>query len=122
MNHKSPVVAMLTILLVTSFLVLNAFAQTGTSSITGIVMDASGAVIAGARVTARNEATGVTFTQTTTAAGVYSFSSLTVGSYAITAEMSGFKTLNKTGNILEVGTPLVVEVVLEIGQTSDVVN
>jgi hypothetical protein len=122
MNHKSPVVAMLSIALVAWLLVLSAYAQTGTSSITGTVTDASGAVIAGARVTARNEATGVTFTQTSTAAGVYSFQSLTVGSYAITAEMTGFKTIHKTGNVLEVGTPLVVEVTLEVGQTTDVVN
>jgi hypothetical protein len=122
MNRKSPVVIIFSIVLAAWFLVLSVNAQTGTSSIRGTVMDASGAVIAGAKVTARNEATGVTFTQTTTAAGVYSFSSLAVGSYAITAEMSGFKTLNKTGNVLEVGTPLVVELTLDVGQTSDVIN
>jgi len=97
-------------------------AQTSTSSITGTVTDATGAVIPGAKVTAKNEATGVTYTQTTTGAGLYVFPSVPVGSYTVTAEMSGFKTINKTGAVLEVGTPLVVDVTLEVGQASEIVN
>src|SRR5712691_886200 len=95
-----------------------AFAQTGTSNITGTVRDTTGAVVPGASVTAKNDATGATNTQTTTDSGLYAFSSLPVGVYTITVEKQGFKTLQKTNNALKVGTPLTVEVALEVGQVS----
>src|SRR6266852_3011809 len=97
-------------------------AQTGTSNITGTVRDMNGSVVPGATVTAKNEATGVTSAQTTTDSGVYAFSSLPVGKYTITIEKQGFKTLQKTGNFLEVGTPLTVDGALEIGQLSETVT
>ncbi len=100
----------------------SATAQTANSRISGTVADASGAVVPDARVTARNEATGVTYTQTTTGAGLYAFPSLPAGQYTITVEMAGFKTTNKTGVVLQVDTPLVVDIALEVGQTSEVVN
>src|SRR5438105_6082109 len=99
-----------------------AIAQTGTSNITGSVRDVNGAVVPGATVTAKNEATGVTSTQTTTDSGLYAFSSLPVGKYTITVEKQGFKTLQKTNNVLEVGIPLTVDVALEVGQVSETVN
>ncbi|MGH9939413.1 MAG: carboxypeptidase regulatory-like domain-containing protein, partial [Blastocatellia bacterium] len=98
------------------------WAQTANSRISGTVTDATGAVVSGANVTARNEATGVTYTQATTSAGLYSFPSLPVGSYTIIVEMSGFKRANRTGAILQVDTPLAVNVTLEVGQASEVVN
>jgi len=73
-------------------------------------------------VTARNEATGVTYTQTTTEAGLYGFPSLPVGTYAITVALAGFKTTNKTGNILEVNTPLVINMALEVGVITETVS
>src|SRR5437870_9824964 len=99
-----------------------AIAQTGSSNITGSVRDVNGAVVPGATVTAKNDATGVTSTQTTTDSGLYAFSSLPVGKYTITVEKQGFKTLQKTNNILEVGIPLTVDVALEVGQVSETVN
>src|SRR3989441_329871 len=114
--------------LICSFLILialgsmAAFAQTGTSSITGSVRDVTGAVVPGANVTAKNEATGVTSTQTTTDSGLYAFSSLPVGKYTITVEKQGFKTLQKINNVLEVGIPLTVDIALEVGQVSETVT
>src|SRR5712691_11677130 len=111
-----------------SFLILivlgvaTAIAQTGSSNITGSVRDVNGAVVPGATVTAKNEATGVTSTQTTTDSGLYAFSSLPVGKYTITVEKQGFKTLQKTNNVLEVGIPLTVDVALEVGQVSETVT
>src|SRR5438270_13880726 len=80
--------------------------QTSTSEISGTIRDATGAVIPEASVTVTNEATGITYRQSTTAAGLYAFPSLPVGTYSITAEMKGFKTGKQTGNLLVVGTPL----------------
>src|SRR5438270_5153090 len=93
-----------------------AAAQTSTSRITGTVTDTAGAVVPGATVTALNEATGITQTQTTTDAGLYSFASLPVGAYTITVEKAGFKPAKQTGNMLEVNTPLAVDVALAAGE------
>src|SRR6266849_3238166 len=102
-----------------------AFAQVSTSSITGSVTDASGAVAASAKVEAKNEQTGVMFNQNTTSSGNYSFASLTPGRYSITVSLSGFQTFTSVHNILTVGAPLVVDVSLKlsaIGQTVEVVE
>src|SRR2546423_14831878 len=99
-----------------------ALSQTGSSNITGTVRDVNGAVVPGAAVTAKNEATGVSSTQNATDSGLFAFSSLPVGKYTISVEKQGFKTLQKTGNILEVGTPLAVDLALEIGQVSETVT
>jgi hypothetical protein len=110
---------------VTLFLILAAsvaFAQTGTSRIIGRVFDTKQASIPGATVTVANEATGVSQTQTTTDAGVFAFDSLPVGDYTLTVEQNGFKKFQKTGNHLEVNTPLSVDVALEVGQVSEVVT
>jgi hypothetical protein len=97
-------------------------AQTSTSRILGRVVDSKQASVAGASVTVTHEATGVTQTQNTTDSGVFAFDSLPVGDYSITVEMSGFKKYLRTGNHLEVNTPLNVEVVMEVGQITEVVT
>src|SRR5438093_10573896 len=102
----------LTIFLLIAGLVL---AQTATSRITGTVNDASGALVPGALVTARNEATGVTYTQTTTEAGLYGIRSLPVRIHTTPVTLAGYKTATKTGNTLEVNTPDVVTIPLDVG-------
>src|SRR5688572_11437777 len=97
-------------------------AQTGTSRITGRVVDSKEASVPGANVTVINEATGVSQTQTTTEAGVFAFDSLPVGNYTVVVELAGFKKHQKTGNHLEVSTPLTVDVVMEVGQVSEIVT
>src|SRR6266702_2563723 len=101
---------------------ITTFAQTGTSSITGTVLDVNGAAVPGATVTALNEATGIVYTQTTNDSCLYSFSSLPVGAYTLTVEKQGFKKFQKTKNALEVGTPLTVDVAMEVGLVSEVVT
>ena len=98
------------------------FGQNGLSRISGSITDPSGAVIAAAQVTARNEATGIVYTQKTTDAGLYSFPSLPLGPYSVTVEATGFKKYSKSGNVLEVGTPLTVNVALEVGASTDTVS
>src|SRR5262245_3429745 len=102
-------------------LAISAFAQAN-SRVSGTVTDSTGAVVSGAKVTATNEATGVSHTQSTTEAGLYSFPSLPVGSYSVKVEMSGFKTANKTGIVIQVNTPVTADITLEIGQANEVVN
>lgn len=98
------------------------WAQTSTSEISGTVRDTTGAVVPGASVTLINEATGVSQQQKTTPSGLFSFPSIAVGSYTVSVEMEGFKTARLTKNVLSVGSPLTVDVSLEVGQIKDVVS
>ena len=61
-------------------------------SLTGVVTDASGAAIAGAKVEALNVGTGVTRSATTDGSGGYHFSELQEGTYRVTISNSGFAT------------------------------
>ncbi len=117
-------VKLLSVLVVALFTVMPivAVAQTSTSRITGRVVDGKQASIPGASVTITNEATGVSQTQTTTEAGAYAFEALPVGNYTVTVEHTGFKKFVKTGSHIEVNNPLTVDVVLEVGQVSEVVT
>lgn len=99
-----------------------AFAQTSTSQISGTVRDNTGAVVPGAAITLKNEATGITYRQQTTDSGLYSFPSLPVGMYSVNVEKQGFKTAQLTKNELVVNTPLALDVTLEVGQLKDVVT
>src|SRR4051794_25388339 len=69
-----------------------ALAQKFTASVRGTVSDPTSAVIAGAKVTLKNEATGVARSVTTNSDGNYSFPDVPVGSYRIEVESAGFKT------------------------------
>ena len=76
-----------------SLLALTGVAQTSTSQISGTVRDASGSVVPAAAVTLTNEATGVVQRQNSTAAGVYVFPAINVGTYSVRVEAKGFKSL-----------------------------
>src|SRR5690242_18225461 len=65
-------------------------AQTITGAVTGTVTDSTGAVVPGAKVTAKALKTGVTTSTTTNAEGVYSIRFLTIGDYRVTVEAQGF--------------------------------
>jgi hypothetical protein len=98
------------------------WAQVSTSSITGVVTDASGAVVANAKVELKNEDTGAVFNGATTSAGVYSFASLTPGRYTVTVTQPGFQTFSSVHNVLTVGTPLVIDVALKVGSVGESVQ
>ncbi|MBM3788502.1 MAG: hypothetical protein FJW30_29555, partial [Acidobacteria bacterium] len=97
-------------------------AQTSTSQISGTITDPSGAVLATATATLTDEATGVTQKQTATAAGVYAFPSIAVGVYTVKVEATGFRTTSRTGNVVQVNTPAVVDVQLEVGSSAQSVS
>jgi hypothetical protein len=99
---------------------LNAQAVTG--NISGTVTDASGAVIAGANIQVKNTATGVTQTTVSNAQGRYNVPDLTVGTYDVQASNSGFQTVVHAGVNVTVGSQLVVDFSLPVGQTQQTVT
>ena len=98
------------------------WSQTGTSRITGLVVDPTGAVLAGVKVTATNESTNISRTTVSSPAGTYSFESVVPGAYSIAAEVRGFKKYLSTGNILTIGQPMTLNVALEVGTTAEAVT
>jgi hypothetical protein len=96
-----------------------ALAQTGTGRISGLVKDASGGVAPGVTVTAVHEETGIRHETTTTQSGAYVFPSLPVGPYSITAQLSGFKRVTSTKNLLTVAADMNVNLVLEPGNLEE---
>ncbi|MGD0008815.1 MAG: TonB-dependent receptor [Terriglobia bacterium] len=77
------------------------FAQ-AVGSITGTVTDPTGAVVAGAKVTATRVDTGVTQSTVTAGAGTYTLPRLDVGTYNVACEATGFKTGTALGITLDV--------------------
>ena len=98
-----------------------AFAQLPTATILGVVKDASGAVVPGAALTARNTETGLTRTTVSAGDGSYRFSALPVGSYEVRVEQSGFQTVVRSGLTLTVSQEAVVHFTLEVGAVTQTV-
>lgn len=95
---------------------------TATAELRGRVTDPNGAVIAGATVTATNNARGTKRTVTTDGEGNYVILSLPPSTYTVKIEASGFapKTVNNV--LLEVGQQLALDVDLAIGDVGVVVD
>lgn len=99
------------------------YAQTSaTGALTGTVTDPSGAVIAGATVTATNVGTGQTRTVTTDANGAYRFSLLPPGNYDVKLSAQGFKTAEVPSITVNVTETPVLNHKLEIGSEAQQVT
>src|SRR5438093_3514090 len=70
------------------------FAQGTDGSIAGTVTDQQGAVIPGAKVTAKNKSTSQTFEATTGDNGTFRINNVPVGEYTVTITAPNFKTAN----------------------------
>jgi Carboxypeptidase regulatory-like domain len=91
-------------------------------SMSGTITDPSGAVIPGASLTLVNLDLTTEYKGTTDAQGLYSFPSLPVGRYELTIEATGFKTVRKTGLVIDTDAALRVDAVLELGEQSQTVT
>ncbi len=98
------------------------FAQVASGSISGVVQDKSGAVIEAANVTLTQVDTQQARTTATNAAGVFSFPSLPVGSYALEVSKAGFGTFKRTGMVLTIGDAASIPVTLEVGDVRQTVT
>jgi hypothetical protein len=97
-------------------------AQEGTGTITGQVLDATGAGVPGARVIARNTQTGIERTAQSNDSAIYNFPILPIGTYNVTVEKEGFKKYVQTGFPLEIDQHARIDFKLEIGATSESVQ
>jgi len=90
--------------------------------LTGTVTDNTGAVAAGAKVTARNISTGVVTESASNADGVYQFPFLAPAEYEITCELQGFKKSVRSGVILETASTRTLDFTLEVGAITESVE
>jgi len=72
-----------------------AYGQAIDGSVVGTVLDSQGAAVVSAEVTATNVATGIVASAKTNSGGEYRFDHLPVGTYKISAKMTGFKTITE---------------------------
>jgi Carboxypeptidase regulatory-like domain len=98
------------------------FAQTFRGTILGTVTDASGALVAGAKVSVKNVNTGLERTTETSGDGSYSVPELPIGSYTVTISQTGFQTAVTSGVSVDVATERRVDAQLKTGQVSQAVE
>src|SRR5215813_1745019 len=109
-------IATATLLLISSS---PALGQAVTGSIVGSVTDASGAAIAGAKVTITETSTGVARATTTNAEGGYVLPYLSPGAYKVEIEKAGFKKSALNEVQLATGQAARVNATLEVGQLTE---
>ena len=119
-RHERLAIAIVSSLL--AFCCAQAGAQGFFGTISGVVTDASGAVIPGATITVTNVDTNVVTSLKTNGAGVYNASSLNPGRYKVQAEAKGFKTAVADKILLEVNAHPKVDLALTVGQATEVVE
>jgi hypothetical protein len=107
---------------VTLLLTLALNAQVDTGTILGTVRDNSGAVVANATVTVRNQGTDFTQSAVTSSTGTFIVTPLKVGTYSVEVENAGFKKEKRTGLELNIQQQLVVDFNLEVGNVSTEVD
>ena len=93
-----------------------------TSTLAGVVMDGSGAMIPGADVVARHNATGVSVSAVTNSDGAFSFPALNIGRYTVTVSLQGFKTAVINNVVLTSGAGANVRATLEVGALEETVT
>jgi outer membrane receptor protein involved in Fe transport len=99
-----------------------AFAQVQNGHFTGAVTDPSGAAVPNAKVTVTNTATNLTISTTTNQSGNYTVKELPVGTYTLTAEAPGFKTVSDNNVVLNAGVIAHVDFKMAMGQAKEIVE
>ncbi len=97
-------------------------AQTSNATLGGTVADASGALIPGVEVTARNGATGIVNTTITNEAGAYQFPSLQTGAYQVSAALAGFQTATNNNVTLGGSGQVRLNFILRVGDIATTVD
>ncbi len=96
-------------------------AQVVGATVSGTITDPRGDAIPGAKVSAKNLATGVTTSTTTNATGAFSIANLNPADYEISASAAGFSTA-LTKITLTVGAKQEVNLALKVGQVTQIVE
>jgi outer membrane receptor protein involved in Fe transport len=96
--------------------------QNVNGTFTGVVTDSTGGVVPNATVTARNTGTAALFTGQSTGEGVYWIRNIPVGTYDISAEVSGFKKVETRAVRVQVDEIVRVNIGLTVGSATETVT
>jgi Carboxypeptidase regulatory-like domain len=109
--------------LLTTLLIGAPAAAQNTGIISGTVIDNTAQLVPGATVTLINEATADARTTTSGGDGTFAFRAVEPGSYTVKVELTGFRTLERRKNVLNVSGQLDVgSLKLDVGTLSEVVS
>src|ERR1700678_3427146 len=97
-------------------------AQTISGDLTGTVFDASGAIVASASISAKNDATGVETNTKSTTTGEYRLSNLPAGSYTISVSAAGFSPTQTRGIQVSINQSQTANFTLQVGGTTQTVE
>jgi hypothetical protein len=100
----------------------NASAQAVTGTIIGTVADTTGAVLPGVSVTVKHTETGFTRTLVTDSNGEYTAASVPTGTYTVTGEISGFKSVSLSNVQVGVDQRVRADINLEVGAMTESVE
>ena len=99
-----------------------AAAQFDTAQVSGVVRDATGAVLPGVDVVLLADGTGLERRTVSNEAGLYTFANVPVGDYRITATLSGFQPVARTGVRVNAGLNIRVDIQLQLGALTESVQ
>ena len=97
-----------------------ALAQSTGQEINGIVKDASGAVVSGARITARQTETGLVRDASTNGSGYFVVANIPIGAYTLEVESPGFQKSVRTGIRLNIEDKVTLEIGMTLGSVSEI--
>jgi carboxypeptidase family protein/TonB-dependent receptor-like protein len=97
-------------------------AQVVGATVSGTVVDASGAVTTGVTISLKNVATGSVRNSVTNGVGFYIAPNLQAGIYELTASALGFATQVRSGITLTVGEELLLNLTMKVGRISESVR
>ncbi|MGA2101646.1 MAG: TonB-dependent receptor [Candidatus Sulfotelmatobacter sp.] len=112
----------LCLVLALCFVPARVFAQGTGGRVLGRITDPSGAVLSNAKVTATNDATGVSHDALSNDSGDYAFPDLPVGTYSLTFDLTGFKKSIRHGIALDVNQVITLNMTMQLGATQEVVD
>lgn len=109
-------------MLVLSVLSLSAFGQTSRGTVTGTVTDATGAIVAGAKVEISNAGTGLKRSTVSNQSGLYRFDGVELGTYTLSVTQEGFKVFTAKDLNVDANRTSTIDTRLEVGAVTTVVE
>src|SRR5581483_8049912 len=102
--------------------VLSLSAQTSSTAVVGTVLDPSGAVISGAKVTLLQTETDINRNEVTSDTGDYNFPLVNPGLYSVTVSAPGFKVATRSGVQVDLDQKARVDFHMEVGSANQTVE
>jgi hypothetical protein len=90
--------------------------------ILGRITDPTGAILGGVKVTATNDATGLVQDVVSNDTGDYTFPNLSVGTYSLSFDLTGFKKVLRHGVSLDVNQVITLNMTMQLGENKEIVD